>query len=421
MLTSILKISPVVLLALASQSSLFGQDGSSDWNQWRGPNRDGKVQGPQWPGSLDEETLQQAWRVELPPSYSGPVVSDSTVFVTGTEDSKYEVAYALDRKSGEVLWEARWEGAMTVPFFAAANGSWIRATPAFDGESLFVAGIRDVLVSLNAKTGKEQWRVDFVEQLKTPLPSFGFASSPLLDGNYLYVQAGASFIKLNKSNGEIVWRTLVDAGGMFGSAFSSPSVATIAGKRQLLVQTRQKLVGVDPENGDVLWEHEVPSFRGMNIQTPVTFGDSVFTSSYKNKSWLYEVTQEDGKFSCTEKWENNAAGYMSSPVVIDGHVYMHLQNQRFACIDLKTGERKWTSKPYGKYCSLIAQQDRILALDERGSLLLLKANPEEFELLEERKVSEDEAWAHIAVSGEDVIIRELNAVSLFHWIPGGEE
>lgn len=421
MLTSILKISPVVLLTLVCQSSLFGQDGSSDWNQWRGPNRDGKVQGPQWPGSLDEETLQQAWRVELPPSYSGPVVSDSTVFVTGTEDSKYEVAYALDRKSGEVLWEARWEGAMTVPFFAAANGSWIRATPAFDGESLFVAGIRDVLVSLNAKTGKEQWRVDFVEQLKTPLPSFGFASSPLLDGNYLYVQAGASFIKLDKSNGEIVWRALVDAGGMFGSAFSSPTVATVAGKRQLLVQTRQKLVGVDPENGDVLWEQEVPSFRGMNIQTPVTFGDSIFTSSYKNKSWLYEVTQDDGKFACTEKWENNAAGYMSSPVVIDGHVYMHLQNQRFACIDLKTGERKWTSKPFGKYCSLVAQQDRILALDERGSLLLLKANPEEFELLEERKVSEDEAWAHLAVSGEDVIIRELNAVSLFHWIPGGEQ
>lgn len=53
-------------------------------------------------------------------------------------------------------------------------------------------------------------------------------------------------------------------------------------------------------------------------------------------------------------------------------------------------------------------------------LLLLRANPREFELLDERKVSDDEAWAHTAVSGEDVIVRELNAVSLFRWNAGGD-
>ena len=76
--------------------------------------------------------------------------------------------------------------------------------------------------ALNAETGQEQWRVDFVEQLKTPLPAFGFASSPLIDGDSLYVQAGASFIKLDKQTGKIIWRVLKDDGGMMGSAFSSP-------------------------------------------------------------------------------------------------------------------------------------------------------------------------------------------------------
>ncbi|MCC9608914.1 PQQ-like beta-propeller repeat protein [Blastopirellula sp. JC732] len=405
----------VVLIALACQTSLVGQETLPLWNQWRGPQRDAVVQGPAWPSSLNEQTLKRSWRVELPPSYSGPVVSDSAIFVTGTENNEFEVAYALDRESGKELWKTKWPGAMTVPFFAAANGSWIRSTPAFDGESLYVAGMRDVLVSLNAQTGEEQWRVDFVEQLKTPLPSFGFASSPLLDGDSLYVQAGASFIKLEKATGKIVWRVLIDDGGMMGSAFSSPTIATLAGKRQLVVQTREKLVGVDPENGALLWEHEVPSFRGMNILTPTPFEDGVFTSSYQNKSWLFTVTQTDGKFTCDETWSNNAAGYMSTPVVIAGHAYLHLQNQRFTCIDLRTGERQWTSQPYGKYCSLVAQDDQILALDERGLLLLLRANPEKFELLDERKVSEDEAWAHLAISGNDVIVRDLNAVNLFRW------
>ncbi|MCA9208489.1 MAG: PQQ-like beta-propeller repeat protein [Planctomycetales bacterium] len=405
----------VALIATLCPALLMGQDDSSGWNQWRGPQRDGVVQGADWPSSLSDTALRKIWSVALPPSYSGPVVSDEAVFVTGTENKETELAIALDRRSGKELWRTHWPGAMTVPFFAASNGSWIRATPAFDGSTLFVAGMRDVLVALDAQTGKEKWRVDFVEQYKTPLPTFGFASSPLLDGEWLYVQAGGAFLKLDKATGKVIWRTLVDNGGMMGSAFSSPVVATVAGKRQLLVQTRLKLAGVDPDDGSVLWEREVPNFRGMNILTPVKIGDSIFTSSYQNKAWLFDVFKADDAFIVKEAWSNNAQGYMSTPVVIDGHAYMHLQNQRFTCISLKTGERTWTSKPFGKYCSMVAHGDRILALDQRGDLLLLKANPKEFELIDQRKISDEETWAHLAVSGDELFVRELNGIKSFRW------
>lgn len=351
----------------------------------------------------------------MAPSYSGPVVSESAIFVTGTAEKKTEVVIALDRKTGQELWRAEWPGALTVPFFAASNGSWIRSTPALDGDSLFVAGMRDVLVSLNAKTGKEQWRIDFVHEFKSPLPAFGFVSSPLVDGDSLYVQAGASFFKLDKTTGKVIWRVLKDDGGMMGSAFSSPILATLAGNRQLIVQTREKLAGVDPQSGDVLWEQSVPSFRGMNILTPAVVGDAIFTSSYQNKSWLFSVTKTDGKFQVKEVWSNNAQGYMSTPVVIEGHVYLHLQNQRFTCINLTSGERTWTSQPFGKYCSLVCQRDQILALDERGKLLLIKANPKEFELLGESKVSDQDAWAHVAICDDEIFVRELNALSVYVW------
>lgn len=395
--------------------TLFAQEQSGNWNQWRGPTRDGCVQGKEWPKSLGEDVLSEVWSVELPPSYSGPIVSESMVFTTGTAEKKTEVVYALDRETGTEIWRTEWPGAMSVPFFAASNGSWIRATPAYDGESLFIAGMRDVLVSLNAKTGEEQWRLDFAEQLKTPLPAFGFASSPLLDGEFIYVQAGASFVKLNKSTGKIIWRVLKDDGGVMGSAFSSPIIATLAGQRQLVVQTRLKLAGVDPKSGDVLWEQSVPNFRGMNILTPVQFEDGIFTSSYQNKSFLFNASKTNDKFEMSEAWSNNAQGYMSTPVVVDGHAYLHLQNQRFTCIDLKSGVRTWTSKPYGKYSSMVAQGDRILALDQRGNLLLLKATPLDFELIDQRKVSDEETWAHIAISGEDIFVRALNGLKKFRW------
>ena len=128
------------------------------WQQWRGPARDGSVAGATWPDGLSAERLEQVWHVDLGPSYSGPIVTEKMVYVTETRDAKTEHVRALDRATGKQVWEATWEGAMTVPFFAASNGSWIRATPAYDpGEEggpgrLYVAGMRDVLVCLDADT-----------------------------------------------------------------------------------------------------------------------------------------------------------------------------------------------------------------------------------------------------------------------------
>lgn len=385
------------------------------WPQWRGPTRDGQVGGPAWPDRLSKGSLTPLWRVPLGPSYSGPIVADDLVFTTETKNKETEIVYALDRKTGKERWRAEWKGAMTVPFFAASNGSWIRSTPAYDGERLYVAGMRDVLVCLDAKTGKEAWRCDFVKELKTPLPDFGFVCSPLVDGDFVYVQAGASVAKLDKKTGTIIWRSLEGKGGMLGSAFSSPMIATLAGKRQLVVQGREKMAGVDLSSGEVLWAQVVPSFRGMNILTPLPIGDCIFTSSYQNKAWLYKICAEKERYAVSDAWSSKTQGYMSSPVLINGYIYLHLQNQRFTCIDQKTGERTWTSRPFGKYCSLVAQGDRILALDQRGTLLLIKANPKEFELIDSLKVSEQETWAHVAVSGDEVYIRELNALAAYRW------
>jgi len=389
---------------------------AADWSQWRGPTRDGQFTGTAWPDKLDTNHLQRIWRVELGPSYSGPIVSGERVFTTETKDKKFEIVTAFDRKTGKELWCAQWEGTMTVPFFAKANGDWIRATPACDGESLFVAGMRDVLVCLDARTGKERWRFDFVKKLDAPTPDFGFVCSPLVDGDHVYVQAGASFVKLNKRTGEVVWRTLTDKGGMNGSVFSSPVFATLAGQRQLVVQTREKLAGVDPADGKVLWEQPIEAFRGMNILTPVVHQGTLFTSTYGGKTIGFKVAQTDGKFTITETWTQKSQGYMSTPVIIDGVAYNHLKSQRVMAIEVETGRELWTSdKSFGKYWSLVAQGDRILALDQRGQLFLFRANKEKFDLLDQRKLTDAETWAHLAVAGDELFVRELNALVAYRW------
>lgn len=389
---------------------------AADWRQWRGPARTGILPEQNWPDALSEGQLDRKWRVPLSPSYSGPLVTSDRIYVTETRGQKAEAVSAIDRATGKSIWTVAWPGAMSVPFFASANGSWIRATPALDSGELFVAGMRDVLACIDVTSGRVKWKVDFPKDSGSPLPSFGCVCSPLVDGGHVYMQAAAGFLKIDRTDGRIVWKSLDDGGGMSGSAFSSPVIATVAGHRQAVVQTRKRLAGVDLKSGQVLWSHEIEAFRGMNILTPTVIGNRVFTSTYGGGSFLFEVSgSTDEGFEIRSLWRNKMQGYMSSPVVIDGFAYLHLRNQRFACLDLKTGKERWITTPFGKYWSLIASGDRILALDERGELLLIHATPEKFDLIDRRQVSEAPTWAHLAVSGEHVVVRELQAISLFGW------
>ena len=394
---------------------------TADWTQWRGPDRDCRVSdGTPWPDSVEDDHLTQAWRVPLGPGYSGPIVSGSRVFVTETRDESHEVVRALDRATGTELWKTEWPGAMKVPFFAAANGSWIRSTPACDGARLYVAGMRDVLVCLDIESGQEMWRVNLAEKFHADPPGFGTVCSPLIDGDHIYLQAAASVVKLGKTDGELIWRAGPESGGLFGSAmgasaFSSPVIATLCGQRQLVVQSRQSLFGLDMDSGQKTWSVDVPAFRGMNILTPHVIGDSVFTSAYGGGTFLFDITVAGRSFAANKRWETKTQGYMSSPTTIDNYVFLHLRNQRFTCIDPANGEAKWTTRPFGKYWSMVVNGGRILALDQRGTLHLINADPTEFAEISSTRISEAETWAHLAVADSELFVRELDAVTAWNW------
>jgi outer membrane protein assembly factor BamB len=407
-----MKIKPFVAVLLC----LFPPLAVAEWSQWRGDNRDGSVAGKDWPETLDETALKQLWRVEMGPGYSGPLVTEKMVITTETEDRQYELVRCLDRATGEEIWRARWEGAMNVPFFAKKNGDWIRATPALANGRLFVAGMKDVLVCLDVESGKEIWRRDFMEELGTPVPAFGFVSSPLPDGDALYIQAAGGVMKISQETGKTLWHEWKDGGGMSGSAFSSPVIAVLAGKRQLVVQAREKLGGLDLETGKVLWEQPVTAFRGMNILTPTVFNDGVFTTSYGGKGLMFGIGEENGQWKVTQRWTADVEGYMGSPVVLDGKAWLHLRNRRATCVDLADGKVTWTSDDrFGEYWSIVTNGKRLLALDQTGELLLIDpSDPASPKILSRRPVG-SESWAHVVVDKGQIIVRELKAVTVYDW------
>ena len=396
----------------------FSSISASEWNQWRGNFRDGSHKSPiAWPESIDKNNLSETWSSEdLGASYSGPITNGELIFTTESTKGKESVlAYSL--KKGKLKWKQTWSGEMKVPFFAARNGSWIRSTPAVANGKVFVGGMRDHFLCLDAQTGEILWEIDFPKKFGTALPDFGFASSPMTDDKHVYVQAGASFNKIDQKTGTIIWRVLNDKGGMYGSAFSSPSFANINGQDQILVQTRADLNGINKVDGKVLWNIPVKAFRNMNILTPLAFNNGIYTSTYGGGSSFIQLDKsEEENWSTKIKWKNNSQGYMCSPVQYNGKVYLHLRSNRFACFDLKTGKEEWvSSKSFGKYMSLVINGDKILALDQKGILYLIKADPEKLNILSERRLIEDESWAHLGIQNNTMMIRSLNRLHVFDW------
>ena len=312
-----------------------------------------------------------------------------------------------------------------------ANGDWIRSTPALDGDedgegTLYVAGMRDVLVALDAATGEERWRVDFAARAGAKPEMFGHVASPLVqtdaDGEKaVYAHTIAGFSKLDAATGEVLW-TVLGGDPENDGAFSSPFPATLAGVPQILVQARTKLCGVNPGDGEILWERPVEAFRGMNVLTPTVIaapadggGDRILTSAYGGGTALFEVKKAGGDWAVGTLWENNRQGYMSSPVVIDGYAYQHLKNDRVVCFDLTDGEAVWTSKPFGGYWSMITDGERILALDADGGLVLIAADPIELKVLSERHVTDATSWAHVAAAPGRIYVRALDELIAYEF------
>jgi len=410
-----MKVNLIILLfsAIITQNSIFSEQ--TDWNQWRGSNRDAVVTGKTWPNDLKASHFALKWNVKMGSSYSGPIMDGNTIYVTESSGDN-EVVRALDRTTGKEKWRHTWGGKMRVPFFAAKNGSWIRSTPALANDKLFVAGMRDHLLCIDTKTGKRLWEINFPKEFKTPVPSFGCVCSPMVDDKYVYMQAGAAFCKIEQDTGKMVWQSMKDKGGMYDSAFSSPVFATLRDKEQILVQSRTELAGVDIDSGGILWRQPIKAFRGMNILTPLPYNNGVYTSAYGGRSHFFGIKRDQQSWKSAEQWENKGQAYMGSPILFEDHVYLHLRNQRFACYNLKTGKEAWVSdERFGKYMSLVRQGNKILGLDQNGMLYLINATPERLVIMDSKKISNQETWAHLAVSDGQVAIRELNAIALYDW------
>ena len=392
----------VVLIAVCLLG--VGHVQAAGWSRWLGPNHDGTASAE---GLFPAEGfgLETVWNRPLGIAYSGIAVQDG-VAVTMFSDGEIDWLTAVEAKTGKELW--RYEiGAM----YAARGGSegGPVGMPVIDDGVVYGLGAKGHLFAVKLKDGKKIWSLRIDEKFGARAPHFGFTSTPLLIDDLLFLQAGGdegrSLIGFDKSNGKLRWSVGDDR-----VAYQSPILVEFGGVQQIIAVTNSRVLGLDPEQGELLWSHDVDEAGdgGDGYATAVVLDGGSFLLTGQSESKAYDlvrtVFEAKKKKDSTTGWKLREAwtsthlkGSLATPVLLEGQLY-GFDGDFLTCVDASTGERVWKSRPPGGR-GVILVDGHLVILGNDGNVVAVEASPEGY--IEKARVKVFEAGTYTYPSYDD--------------------
>lgn len=371
-----------------------------DWPWWRGPSRNGEAT-TAVPAQFSD-TQNVVWKAAVPGrGHSSPiVVGDRVYLTTADEGQKVHSALAFDRATGAPVWK---QDLNKGGFPSANHPKNTEATPtiACDGERLFVSFFHHEKIEVWALDfdGKTVWK-----QVAGPFNprkyEYGYAPSPLVYGDTVIISGeydGDSFITaLDRATGKPGWKTKRPA----NITFSSPVVATVGGRDQLLLSGADKVSAFDPKNGKPLWSEA--GTTAATCGTMVWDGDIVFASGGYPKA---ETIAINARGSGKVLWKNAQKCYEQSMIVVDGYVYGLTDGGVLFCWRGKDGKEMWKERLAGPVSSSpVLAGGHIYWANEQGVFYVFKPNPQKFERVAENQLGTD-SFASPAVAGGQLFLR----------------
>jgi outer membrane protein assembly factor BamB len=382
----------------------FAHASRNYWTNYRGPNRDGRYEEVPVMTSWPAGGLQPVWKQPIGIGYASFTVADGAAF-TIEQRRRQEVVAAYDLNTGRELWTQGWNAEYT-----DSTGDGPRATPTWDEGRLYALGATGEMRCLDAKTGRVIWAKNILSENGASNLPWAMAASPLIVDDKVIVlpggSGGKSVVAYNKLSGAPVWKALDDR-----QAYVSPMLVTLNGRRQILVVSSTRAVGLVPENGQLIWSFTWDTDMGINASQPIVVTANRFfiSSGYGKGAALVEVNGANARAI----WENiTMKNKFNSSVLHQGHVY-GLDEGILSCVDVNTGERKWKGGRYG-YGQLILAGGNLIVITETGELALVKAAPDQFSELARFQALEGKTWNYPAIAGGRLLVRNANQMAAFN-------
>lgn len=378
---------------------------AGDWPQILGPYRNGHAEEESLANTWPEGGPIQKWQRAVGSGFAGMAVSQN-IAILFHRIGDQETVEAMQAETGEVLWKH----SIPVNYRGTFNpNDGPIAVPLIYNNRVYVYGISGKLQCLDFKTGKQIWMRDTHKDFQVGEGYFGVGSSPIIVEKKLIVNVGAKrknagIVAFSLDKGFTLWQTMQD-----DASYSSPISAFLHGRYYAIFITRQHLVGIDPKNGNVLFQFPFgkrgPTVNGAN---PVLVGKYLFATASYGIGGLWARTERD---SASEVWRNNQimSSQYTTPIEYGGFLIgidgrQDIGSSRLLCFDPKSKKVLWSKDNFG-YATLIEADNKLIIMKSDGTLVLAEASQEEYKELGRARVLNSTTRALPALSNGLLFVR----------------
>jgi outer membrane protein assembly factor BamB len=390
---------------------------ASDWPEFRGRQRDGHVHNVSLQPDWTAHPPRELWRRRVGPGWSSFAVVGDRVF-TQEQRGANEAVFCFHLATGQEIWSHEDK----IRFEEVVAGAGPRATPTFHDGKIYSFGGGGMLNCLDAVTGRKLWSHDATADAKAKEsdanikpPQWGFSSSPLVAAGIVTVFAGGKeshgVLAYAAATGEFKW-----AAGQGTHGYSSPQLANIGGRDQILIISDYGIEAFEPSNGKLVWEHKW-YLEGMFrvVQPHVIDGSQVLIGTGMTAGTrLLKLDLATAEPAITEVWTTkDLKPYFNDFVSLGGYLY-GFDNDILVCIDLKTGKKKWKKGRYGHgQALLIDDQGQMLVISDKGEAVLTEVSPDGIQERGKFQAIKGKTWNHPVIAHGKLLIRNGEEMACF--------
>ena len=381
---------------------------ADSWPRFHGPRGDNLSQETGLLKTWPQQGPRLLWMAKgIGEGYASVSIADGRIYTSGNLRGK-TVITALDL-AGDLQWQVPGGDAWST------NHEGTRGTPTVDGRRVYHESPLGQIVCLDAKTGKQVWTLNILEEFEAENVTWGLAESLLVDGDRLICCPGgrhASVVALKKNSGKPVWAAK-STGELTG--YTTPAVIEHHGLRIILTMNQKALIGVNADSGDLLFRHPHETRYDINVTMPIFHDGQIFiTSGYRSGSEMLKLTVSGNAASVRRLWDSkDLDNHHGGVVLVGGYLYGAAHEARGAkrspwlCLDWNSGATKYAAQGVGKG-SLAYADGMLYTLSEDGLVGLVPARPDAHDLIGKFRLPEEgkgPTWAHPVICGRRLYIR----------------
>jgi len=387
---------------------------AEDWPQWRGPNRDGQIRITEpktWP-----ERLTTKWKITVGEGYASPLLAGGRILQFARQGDD-EVAMAIDPANGKILWRQSYPVPYEPVRSAARHGKGAKSTPIYYDGKLYTFGISGILSCFDAATGKLEWRKEYSKEFKATWPQFGTSMSPVIGDGLLVALVGTNddgaIVAYEAKSGAQKWIWKGD-----GPAYASPVIIENGGVKEVVTLTQKNAVGLSLKSGELLWKIDFPGRSGMNIPTPLRFGQRLILAGDPG-TMLVQVNKNGNSWTVEKAWQITELTMRFSSPVQKGNLIFGFSNRNggiFFCVDGESGKTLWTSDPkQGDNAVIYIAGDLLFLLKDSAEWIIARATGNGFEPLRRYQVADSATYASPLMLDKAIVVKDTTTLSYLSW------